>query len=188
MFLAALAHEVPTQYAQDPARLANIAVAAELAQTELASKWARSPRELSGSILTAIITESGARRDVHDGSRRSRTRDICIMQINPGNGHWKKFATSFEQLAGTSVEATKRCIMVGITTLSGGLRRCLRRNYKTNWAQAMWTMYGFGHKCWLWKHAYKRAALGNKISRTKWKPTDEHRKLTKDALTKAGAV
>lgn len=181
MFLAALANEVPTQYAKDPERIANIALAAELAQSELGSKWARSSRELSGSVLTAIITESGARRDVHDGSKRSRTRDICIMQINQGNGHWKKHATSFEQLAGTSVEATKRCIMVGITTLSSGLRYCLNRNYKTNWAQAMWTIYGYGHKCWLWAHAYKRAALANKIAWTKWEPTEEHRRLIVDA-------
>lgn len=185
MFLAALSQEVRTQYEQDPERIAIIAIAAERAQSEMTTKWRHLPNELSGAIVAGIITESGARADIHDGTRRGLDGDICIMQIHRGNGNWKKFVTAFDQLAGHSVASTKLCILTGITTLSRGLNYCLNRNYKTNWGQAMWTMYRFGHKCWLADDAYKRTGLMNKIAWTKWEPTDEHRALIKAALERA---
>jgi hypothetical protein len=185
-FLAALCAQLPTQCEQDGPRMANIAVAAEQAQTELAPKWRRNGKLMSAAIITAIVNESGGKRGVHDGTVRSRTRDICLMQINPGNGTWKKHSPSFEQLAGTSVEATTRCILTGLHTLISSDRHCQRHHYKTNWAEAMWSVYGNGHHCWKTRSRFKRANMTKRIAWSNPTPTREHERLAMESRLSIG--
>lgn len=179
MFLAALAHEVPTQYEQDPERLATVAVAFELEQRALLPTWTklkRPERELGAAVLTAMREESGLKLAVHDGSKRSRTRDICLMQINPGNPTWKKYAPSFEHLAGVGLAATRLCVATGMATLVAGVSYCLAHRYYTNWRQAMWSAYALG-RCWISRSAFKRAALQQRLASHDWQPTPRMRQL-----------
>ena len=181
MYLAAIAHEMPEQYEQDPERMALIAVAAEHVQTEQLESWRAHPKQLAGALVTALLYESRAARKVHSGEVLGPTGDICLMQIHPSNGTWRQYADSFRQLAGLSYEATVRCINTGVRTLVTSLNYCASRGYTgKRWAKAMWSKYAFGRKCWLYKQAPARAARTERVAWQEWRPTQEMHDLVED--------
>lgn len=166
--LAALAAQRPTEYRDDPQRIATIAVAIEESSE---SEFIR------GALATAAIKESGLWRSVHTGERRGRAGEICLVQIHPVNIRWKRTtAPSFEALAGTGLEATRWCFQTAAMHLAEGVRYCRKRRYIRNLVPAMWTFYHVS-KCWLSPHAFERAALQSKISSTRWVVTPEHERL-----------
>jgi hypothetical protein len=172
-FLVMLAHEMPGEYAKDPERFAVIAMAAKAAQDELLPSWHRDPRLLGAAIATGIRKESGGWESVHDGSLNGKAGEICLMQIHPTNTRWKHWAPSFEALAGVDLQATTWCLLTGGKSLISAASYCMARNYRRNWAPAMWTMYHYGDRCWLSPEAKARTALMNRLAYTDWKPTDE---------------
>lgn len=181
MYMAIFASELPTEYNKDPARFATIALAAEQVVEEQLPTWRRNPNELGAAVVTAMVFESGGWRSVHEGTRLGPTGDICLMQIHPGNGTWKRYAKAFSDLAGLGLEATKRCISTGARTLVTSLRHCHRKRYFKNWDKAMWSVYATGHNCWKSKQRFKRAAYARKIAWSKWEPTDEQKWMVQAA-------
>ena len=184
IFMAVFAAMKPSVYEKSPERVAVISVAAERAQEKLLPHWRRAPELLGGSIATAAIKESGLMEDTHSGERRGRAKEICLVQIHPTNRIWKRWAPSFESLAGVDLLSTERCLLSGGQTLVLSLNYCHKRRFYTNWAQAMWTKYHYGNRCWLSPHAHGRTALMNKIAWTKWEPTEEAQRMIDDVLAK----
>lgn len=174
VFLAALAHAVPSQYKKEPHRIATIAVAAELAQTELLKRWPYASQELGGAFVTAIVFESAALRSVHAGTLRSRTGDLCLVQINRRNPAWRKYVTEFDELGGVDLESTMKCLLVGGESLIRAARYCRAKRYFTNWRRALWTAYATGSVCWGYRGAIPRSAHHQRMAWTKWQPTEEH--------------
>lgn len=172
-FLALFAHEEPAVYAADPGRVARVAIAAEQAQQPYLELWPQSDRSLGASVSAAIILESHLAESIHDGSKRGRAGEVCLVQINPINAMWKRVASTFDSLAGTGVEATVRCLRAGIETMQFGVRWCLKRHYKTNWIRAMWTFYRWGDRCWQSGAATERTKLTQRLLAAHWKPTKE---------------
>jgi hypothetical protein len=113
---------------------------------------------LVGALLTAMEQEGNFQEDIQVGEVRGLAGEICLAQIHPVNGFWKGYVASFEDLAGLDLEATSNCLRTAAKTLSFGRNHCLKKRYRKNWAQAMWTSYHWGGKCWLSPHAYKRTA------------------------------
>lgn len=111
---------------------------------------------LAATLLTALEQESNFSEAVQLGIVRGRAGEICMTQIHPVNGFWRGYVAKFEDLAGLSLEATTACFLTAAKTLSYSRAQCLRQNYRRNWAQAMWTRYHYGSRCWLSPHAHKR--------------------------------
>lgn len=146
--------------ADDPTewqRFANVAVATERAvDDQIARGWHGSKWELVSATLTAIRFESGnIDLAVHDG--RNTRNGFCLGQIHPTNGFWKDYSPSLQELTGTDVEATYRCLRTVTRTLASGRSYCHKRHYRTNWRTAMWSLYGTGHKCWISPTAARRS-------------------------------
>lgn len=156
IFMAALLRFQPADDHEELRRLATIAVAAETVVNDPDTKWGAPKDELWAAILTAVHQESTAQRNVHDGTLRGKAGEVCLMQIHPRNRLWPRVAETLEHLVGTDLESTVRCLRAGALTLESSRGYCAKRNYKTNWRQAMWTQYHYGSKCWLSPHAQKR--------------------------------
>ena len=176
-FLVALAHEAPVVYAQDPNRIAVIAVAAERAQSEILPQWERHARLLGAGIIVAALSESRLDASVHAGSRRGLQGEICLTQIHPINASWRTYAPSFEALAGIDIESTSWCLATGARTLMSMDRRCHMNGYRSHWLASMWTAYQFGGRCRPSDEGRKRASLTNRIAWTDWRATPDQVRL-----------
>lgn len=174
VFLAALVALFPPK--DDPReweRYSIVAVAAEQAiQEQVERGWHKSDLQLAASILTAMRFEAaGLDHDVHSGAN---TRNgYCIAQIHESNGRWKEVVSDPKELTGTGYTPTLNCFRVATRTLAGSLGHCLKRKYRTHWRQAMWSMWGTGHKCWLSRTAWKRAKFQEAVEARRFEP-DEH--------------
>ena len=180
--LAAFQSLAPAEYAKDPPRFATIAVAGESVVAEYGQRFVKGPRMLGAAVATAIRKESAFWLDVHDGSRVGPSGEVCLVQIHPSNPHWQRVGAPLrEALAGTDYESTRWCLATGAVSLSSALSHCWAQRFWKNWAQAMWTQYHYGNRCWLSPHAYKRTAMMRRIAYTRWEPTQEHRRLVAEA-------
>jgi hypothetical protein len=180
-YLAIFSTKAPGFYSKDPARFARIAVAAARAERKLIKRF-RHQRYLGAILATVALNESGLWPDTHEGTRRGKAGEICLTQIHPRNPKWRRWAPSFESLAGTDIASTELCFLAAGETLIGALGFCLHRHYYTNWAAAMFTNYHYGDRCWLSPHAYPRARYMTAIASRKWVPTPEQRKLLEALL------
>lgn len=184
-FLALYAHEVPRVYAENPERVAVVAVASEQAQAVLLPTWPRynkkgsvTPRSLSAAIAAVVIEESGLDVAVHGGSKRGLAGEVCLMQIHPSNPQWQRHgAPSFDALGGTDLQATTWCILAGGQSLLSSLNYCWRKRFWSNWAQAMFTSYHLGHSCWLSPGAYRRTGYMRRLAAQSWDATPEQTEL-----------
>lgn len=148
---------VPTEDPAEIERYGTLAAATEIVSLELAPRWRGPPNEFVPAIVTAMWFQARFPRDVHEGSRLGAGGARCVMDIDPANGVWKRHAARFEDLTGLSLGNTVQCIRTGAEMLVHSLNRCLKRNYRTNWREAMWSVYANGHKCWLHWEAKARA-------------------------------
>lgn len=188
LFLAAFFALFPPK--DDPrewARYATVAVAAEQAVAEQVERgWHKSPKELGASLLTALRFEAGGLDyDVHSGAN---TRNgFCLTQIHRSNGRWKDEVDDPRELTGTDYQSTLRCFRVAVRTLAGSLRYCLvpskrqKDRFVTYWRQAMWSVWGTGHKCWLSRTAWKRAQFQMAVEGRVFEPDAHMRELVETA-------
>lgn len=193
VFLAALvALFPPKDDSEEWRRYANTAVAAETAVAEQVERgWHRSPKQLGASLLTALRFEAGGLdHDVHSGAN---TRNgFCLTQIHRSNGRWKDEVDDPRELTGTDYVSTLKCFRVATRTLAGSLRYCLvpskrqKDVYRTNWRQAMWSVWGTGHKCWLSRTAWKRAKYQQDVESRRFEP--DARMLELVAVARLGAA
>jgi hypothetical protein len=162
--LAILLRLMPTEDPAELHRYETLAAATAIVEQELVPRW-RGPRhEFAPAIVTAMWFNAQYPRDVHEGSRLGSGGARCVMDIDPGNGVWKRHATRFEDLTGLELGRTVQCIRTGAETLVLSLNRCLKRHYVTNWREAMWSVYATGHKCWIHWEAKKRARKMRQIA------------------------
>lgn len=103
--------------------------------------WGWDARDLALAGLVVTWHESGRwRLEVHDGSKRGDGgKSVCIGQIHGGT----------EDLVGTSLEATRRCVREVYRHLGTHWRRCLRadRAPEAYALGAVFAGYGTGHSC-----------------------------------------
>ena len=156
-FLTVLQLMFPTQDPSELARYSTEAQALATAHAEFLPKWPRGGTELAAAQLTIIRFESGNLLGVHDGSIRGPSGEVCLMQIHPTNGTWRKYSDSFEALAGVDLEATTACIRTGTASLVWAANRCIGQRYRKNWAPAMMSSYHLGGQCWASPERFKRA-------------------------------
>ena len=149
-----------------PARLADIAVGVSR-ETDRAvdgGLWpAKAQRWLAAAAMVTAAEEGWwFRSDVHSGRKLAdHGQTICFMGIHLGNpkayGVSKPNRKAWRILGGLDPASTARCSWGGISSLARARRICLRQHYRTNWLQAMFTLYATGNRCWLWKGAHRRA-------------------------------
>ena len=181
--LALLADRAPQQYAAEPDRFAVIAVATERAVKAALPRWHRPEKLLLAALLTAALRESGFRKDIHSGELRGKAGEICLVQIHPRNPVWRTVgAPSFDALGGVDLQSTTYCLTAGALSLARAASYCGARHYRKNWAQAMWTLYHYGSKCWLSPHAYPRTATMWRLYNCSPVPTDEYMNLVRSVL------
>jgi hypothetical protein len=156
LFLALLLRLFPTPEPVPP-RYETTAEALATVHAEFLPRWRRSGDEPAAVQLTVIRFESGFLEGVHGGSIRGPSGEICLMQIHPSNGLWKRYAPSFESLAGTDLASTERCLRSGTASLVWSLNHCLKRRYYKNAIPALFSSYHLGGKCWASPERFKRA-------------------------------
>lgn len=172
-FLALFASERPAEFRHDPERIAVIAIAAERAQSDQMASWRRHPRMLGATLATVVLFESNLREDVHSGTTRSATDDVCLVQVNRTNTLWAHWAPSRDALAGIDIEPTTDCLGTGFQTLITWDRYCSKRKPRRNWLEAMLSGYA-GDRCHPSKSSKLRAREANRLAWTNWQPTDSH--------------
>jgi hypothetical protein len=128
-------------------------------QEQMDRGWRGSPASLSAALVVVIAGESRLDEAVHRG-KRGMGGAVCPAQIDPGSkGLVRKMGMRFpDDLIGVGREATERCLRVAARLLAYGNSKCYNapNHFKQNWAQAMFTHYATGNKCWLSKKAWKR--------------------------------
>jgi hypothetical protein len=124
---------------------------------EFLPQWPDSPVTLAAAQLTIIDFESNMLRGVHDGTIRGPAGEVCLMQVHRTNGFWDRYAGSLDELAGTDLESTIKCIRVGTATLVWAANRCLKQHYRKNFGPAMFSAYHLGGQCWASPERFKRA-------------------------------
>lgn len=114
-------------------RAARLGLIAEAIVQETRTEW------LAWAVLVKTFHES--RRwavEVHEGSARGDGgRSICLGQIWDGG----------EELAGTDLESTRRCIRTAIRHLAYHARRCKVRRIDEGTISVIYAGYGTGHSC-----------------------------------------
>lgn len=103
--------------------------------------WRWSTADLAWAGLVITWWESGRWRvEVHDGTRRGDAgRSVCLAQIHDGG----------EELVGTDLASTRRCIRTAYEHLARHARRCLPKDAEPSpWHMAaVFTGFGTGHSC-----------------------------------------
>lgn len=127
--------EPPAQYR---ARLTTIADA--IADVAPDRTWA-------AVLLAVVYGESRFRRSVHAGEKlgdchRGTCRAICLAQLHR-NG---RSEAEWRALAGTSPEATKRCVRAAYEALRRAQNWCRARHGTAGIAEAL-SLYGTGSTC-----------------------------------------
>lgn len=125
---------------------------------------------LPADTMAAAIDESGLDPDVHAGTKLGGFgRARCVGQIGDGN----TLIEDKDDLVGLDLAATRRCVEAISVTLVASRDFCLARHYRTNWRPAMVSVYAGNGSCWLWKGAFRRARLAEKIAAWRGPVTDE---------------
>ena len=150
-------HEPETQ-AERAARVERIVTAA-VAESIAVDKdeWPGTKEDLAAALLAVTFYESRHwALEVHDGrARGDRGESVCLAQI------W----TKDRSLAGTSSEATQRCLHRAVEILVLHSRRCGLR-YMDQWQVArLFGAYGTGRTCAATDWSKKRASLWARIRR-----------------------
>lgn len=149
------APETPEQYRE---RLGTIA-AAIAAEVERAEGWGFSKEALAAATLATWYAESRLSYEVHTGSGRTRHgedqgRARCLGQVHrvwAPKGEWKR-------LAGTDLEATRRCAATTMKVLIAQSKRCRLKQEPGVWSLArVFAAYMNGLKCEPTKASLKRA-------------------------------
>jgi hypothetical protein len=148
----------PETQAERAARIERI-VAAAVAESTAVDKdeWPGTTEDLAAALLAVTFYESRHwALEVHDGrARGDRGESVCLAQI------W----TKDRSLAGTSSEATQRCLHRAAEILMLHSRRCGLR-YMDQWQAArLFGAYGTGRTCSATDWAKKRASLWVRIRR-----------------------
>lgn len=86
-------------------------------------------------------------------------KSVCLGQINVGKGVVKGFGWSAEDLVGTDLASTRRCLIAMSSAASRARGYCSSRN--PNWTNGTFSLYGSGYSCDL--------AIMNKRSGTYWR-------------------
>lgn len=141
-------------------RLAGVAVATEQVSDR---DW------MAAALVATIDGESDGALEVHDGRRRSSTGASCLTQIAPG---WLPL-TGWSEITGIGYEQTLACVHLGAFALVTMRDHCLKRNYRTYWAEAMFAAYQ-GHGCSV-RHGRYRASVMRRVQSTGWLVTDAMR-------------
>ncbi|HEX2882235.1 MAG TPA: hypothetical protein VHO25_22095 [Polyangiaceae bacterium] len=154
--LAALLALMPAPASEHP-RYQIAAEAIATVHAEFLPSWPRDSATLFAAQLTIIDFESDMQRGVHDGTIRGKAGEVCLMQAHRTNGFWARYGSSLDELAGTDLESTLRCIRTGTATLVWAANRCLKQHYRRNLWPAMFSAYHLGGQCWASPERFKRA-------------------------------
>jgi len=148
----------PETQAERAARLERIVAAAVAESTSVdRDEWPGTSEDLAAALLTVTFFESRHwALEVHDGrARGDRGKSVCLAQI------W----TSDRSLAGTSSEATQRCMHRATEIMILHARRCGLR-YVDQWQAArLFGAYGTGRSCRATAWSRQRAGLWVRLRR-----------------------
>jgi hypothetical protein len=156
----------PETKAERAARIERI-VAAAIAESNAVDKdeWPGTTEDLAAALLAVTFYESRHwALEVHDGrARGDRGKSVCLAQI------W----TQDRSLAGTSSEATHRCMRRAVEIMVLHSRRCGFR-YMDQWQAArLFGAYGTGRTCRATHWSKQRASLWARIRRAAEAPPRE---------------
>ena len=112
------------------------------------------------ALVVMVKKESNGDQRVHSGELRGRAGEVGLTQIHPVAERFvERMGYTLDGLTGHGIVETTAAMTVAARLLSGYRAKCWREHYRTNWAEAMFTAYHYGGRCWLSPHAKARARL-----------------------------
>lgn len=146
---------LPMRSPEDFARYGTIAQAISYASDDPATRAA---------LVVLVRKESNGDPRVHSGELRGRAGEVGLPQIHPVAERFVvRMGYTLDGLTGHGIAETTAAMTVAARLLSGYRAKCWREHYRTNWAEAMFTAYHYGGRCWLSPHAKARARLLRRV-------------------------